>query len=544
MHSVGNDWWRDAVIYQIYPRSFADASGDGIGDIAGIRSRIPHLVELGIDAIWVNPWYRSPMFDAGYDVVTYEEIDPLFGTVEEAEQLIAELHAVGIRTIVDVVPNHTSHLHTWFQEALAAGPGSPERERYIFRDGRGPNGDLPPNDWVSCFHGPAWTRVTEADGTPGQWYLHLFAPEQPDRNWEHPDTVRELEDALRFWFDKGVDGFRIDVAHSLFKAPGLPDLNGLTWDDKCGEHPHWDQPGIHEIYRSWRRIADSYDPPRVFVAEAWVPDHQRLKNYVRPDELHTSFNFDFLTCPWDAARMRRVIDVSLETLGSVGAPATWVLGNHDVARVVSRYARKEQRRGQNLVHLAKEYDLEMGQRRARAAIMLMLALPGSVYLYQGEELGLPEVEDLPGEVMQDPTWARSGGTDPGRDGCRVPLPWSPEGPTFGFNTTGVEGWLPQPEWFGRYAAASQEGAAGSMLGLYRTMLAARRAEPALGGGEIEWLESPSGVLAFVRDGALACVVNMTGIEPCAVPAGEVVQCSGTLTSDGRLPIDTAVWIRL
>ena len=542
--TADHDWWRSAVIYQVYPRSFADGNGDGVGDLAGIRSRLDHLVSLGVDAVWINPWYPSPMFDAGYDVIRYDDIEPVFGTLAEGEAFITEAHARGIRVILDIVPNHTSHLHEWFQAALAAGPGSPERDRYIFRDGRGPGGDLAPNDWVSCFGGPAWTRVTEADGTPGQWYLHLFASEQPDRNWEHPDVAAEFEQTLRFWFDRGVDGFRIDVAHSLFKAAGLPDLDGLTWEATTPSHPHWDQPGVHDVYRSWRRIADSYDPPRVFVSEAWVPDHHRLVKYLRPDELHTSFNFEYLMATWDAASHRAVIDLTLSTLAEVGAPATWVLSNHDVVRHVSRYARVEQRRGQNLSMLRGPIDLDMGQRRARAAVMLMLALPGSAYLYQGEELGLPEVEDLPAEAMQDPTWKRTNGKDRGRDGCRVPLPWTSEGPSFGFNTTGVEGWLPQPSWFGRYSAASQEDGPASMLALYRTVMAERRSNPALGDGAMRWIEHPDAdVLAFERDPGFTCVVNF-GSAPVELPANAGVAASSVpLDADGRLPGDAAVWLR-
>ncbi|HET9760161.1 MAG TPA: glycoside hydrolase family 13 protein, partial [Nocardioidaceae bacterium] len=451
------DWWRDAVIYQIYIRSFADGDGDGLGDIAGIRSRLPYLADLGVDAVWINPWYPSPMADAGYDVSDYRSVEPRFGTLEEAEALLAEAHEHGLRVLLDIVPNHTSDRHPWFQEALAAGPGSRARDRYVFRPGRGRNGDEPPNSWQSVFGGPAWERVTEADGSPGEWYLHLFAPEQPDVNWEHADVWSDFEETLRFWFDRGVDGFRIDVAHSLIKQDGLPDADDLEWPRSPVEvdgvlrrspwqpHPFWDRDEVHEVYRAWRKIADSYDPPRVFVAEAWVDEPERLARYLRADELHTAFNFTYLQAIWEAGYLRHVIDETLAEQGAVGAPATWVLSNHDVARHVSRFARERTEPGSSLMQLLDlPADLELGRRRARAAVLLTLGLPGGAYVYQGEELGLPEVEDLPDDALQDPTWERAGHTDRGRDGCRVPLPWSGSAPPYGFSPEGStsEPWLP------------------------------------------------------------------------------------------------------
>ncbi len=333
-------WWRSAVIYQVYIRSFADGNGDGVGDIAGIRSRLPYLKSLGIDAIWINPWYKSPMADHGYDVADFREIDPRFGTMAEAEALIEEAHQHGIRVIPDIVPNHVSDQHVWFRAALAAGQGSPERDRFVFRKGRGADGAEPPNNWQSCFGGPAWTRLPD-----GQWYLHLFAPEQPDLNWEHPEVRAEFEDILRFWFHRGVDGFRIDVAHGLVKHPDLPDLpprpdGGAVAPQGGLDHPHWDRDEVHEIFRAWRRVADEFPGNRKFVAEAWAPSPERLARYVREDGLHTAFNFDFLMTSWDAKDLREVIDSSLATLGAVGAPATWVLSNHDVTRHPSRFGRK------------------------------------------------------------------------------------------------------------------------------------------------------------------------------------------------------------
>ncbi|GAA3595990.1 glycoside hydrolase family 13 protein [Streptomyces osmaniensis] len=538
-------WWRSAVIYQVYIRSFADGNGDGVGDIAGIRSRLPYLKSLGVDAIWINPWYKSPMADHGYDVADFREIDPLYGTVAEAEQLIEEAHAHGMRVIPDLVPNHTSDRHAWFQEALAAVPGSPERERYVFREGRGDDGSLPPNNWVSSFGGPAWTRLPD-----GQWYLHLFAPEQPDLNWEHPEVRAEFESILRFWFRRGVDGFRIDVAHALVKHPELPDLPPRQ-DAPDGQHrqhidhPHWDRDEVHEIYRAWRKVADEFPGDRSFVAEAWADTPERLAAYVRRDGLHTAFNFDFLMSSWDPKSLRTVIDDSLAMLGAVGAPATWVLSNHDVMRHVSRYGRTGTKRW-----LANEpyrpegpLDVDLGTRRARAAALLMLALPGGAYIYQGEELGLPEVEDLPETVLQDPTWKRSGHTQRGRDGCRVPIPWSGRGAPYGFSAdeASVEPWLPQPtDWAGRTVAA-QTGDEASMLELYRTALRLRREHPALGDGTMTWLDTPEGVLAFSRDPGLVCVVNLSP-KPHPVPDHNAVLLASGPVESGVLTPHQAAWL--
>ncbi|MFF3307639.1 glycoside hydrolase family 13 protein [Streptomyces sp. NPDC002952] len=543
-------WWRDAVIYQVYLRSFADGNGDGTGDIAGLRRRLPHLAGLGVDALWITPWYPSPMADGGYDVADYRDIDPLFGTLDDAQALLDEVHGHGMRLIIDIVPNHTSTAHAWFRRALAEGPGSAARERYIFRPGRGPRGAEPPNDWRSVFGGSAWTRITEPDGSPGPWYLHLFAPEQPDLNWDDPQVRAEFESVLRFWFDRGVDGVRIDVAHGLVKAPGLPDLGSL--DGKLLEgahredHPHWDREEVHEIFQGWRAVADTYDEPRVFVAEAWTGAPERLARYVRPDELHTAFNFDYLMTPWRPDRLRRVIDSSLSALGQVAAPATWVLSNHDVARHVSRYARPQPEGPlRSLSDLKGPADLDLGTRRARAAALLTLALPGSAYLYQGEELGLWEVEDLPEDLLQDPTWLRSGRTDRGRDGCRVPLPWQGDTPPFGFSPEGSRArtWLPQPEAWKSLTVAAEEGDPSSMLELYREALRVRRAEPALGDGTLAWESDPdSTLLVFRRAPGFRCVVNFSE-EPAALPEhGTVLLASGPL-HEGRLPSDTAVWLK-
>ncbi|MFJ8076417.1 glycoside hydrolase family 13 protein [Streptomyces sp. NPDC096176] len=540
-------WWRSAVIYQVYIRSFADGNGDGVGDIAGLRSRLPYLKSLGIDAIWINPWYKSPMADHGYDVADFREIDPLFGSVTEAEALIEEAHHHGIRVIPDIVPNHTSDQHAWFRAALAAGPGSPERERYIFRPGRGPAGAEPPNDWKSCFGGPAWTRLPD-----GQWYLHLFAPQQPDLNWEHPDVHEEFKSILRFWFSRGVDGFRIDVAHGLIKDPELPDLPPRTQPaNQPGQgrvdHPHWDRAEVHDIYREWRRVADEFPGDRSFVAEAWADTPDRLAAYVRMDGLHTAFNFDFLMSSWDAKDLREVIDGSLATLGSVGAPATWVLSNHDVVRHPSRYGRKVVKKWVANESYRPEgpLDFALGTRRARAAALLMLSLPGGAYVYQGEELGLPEVEDLPEEVLQDPTWERSEHTDRGRDGCRVPIPWSGRRAPFGFSPPDAAGepWLPQPAEWKDLSVEAQTGDATSMLELYRRALHLRREHPALGDGTLTWLDAPAGVLAFARVPGFACVVNLSP-EPYRLPQHEAVLLADGPIEDGLLAPDHAVWLAL
>ena len=551
------EWWRSAVIYQVYIRSFADANGDGVGDIAGIRSRLPYLADLGVDALWINPWYPSPMADAGYDVSDYRGVEPLFGTLDEATALVREAHGHGLKVILDIVPNHTSDRHPWFQAALTAGPGSPERDRYLFRDGRGADGREPPNDWRSAFGGRAWTRVTEPGGVPGQWYLHLFAPQQPDLDWTHPEVAADFELTLRFWFDRAVDGFRIDVAHSLAKAPGLPDLNTDVDYPATAEllpvHPHWDRDEVHEIFRAWRRVADTYDPPRIFVAEAWVTKPERLARYVRPDELHTAFNFDFLRTPWLAGPLRRTIDSTLAEHAAVGAPPTWVLSNHDVARHVSRYARQQTEQPVHALAdlLGRPLDLAQGVRRARAAALLMLALPGGAYVYQGEELGLEEVEDLPDNLLQDPTWARSEHTDRGRDGCRVPLPWSGDAPPFGFSPDNATAppWLPQPTRWCDLTAATQQGMVDSTLELYRAALRLRRQEQAPGPAGLgwldglRWLDALPDVLLFERSAHFACLVNLSRLA-VAVPAGAtVLLASGRLDGD-RVPPATSAWLRI
>jgi alpha-glucosidase len=533
-------WWRDAVIYQVYVRSFADANGDGTGDLAGVRSRLTYLRDLGVDAMWFTPWYPSPMADGGYDVADYRAIHPAFGSLAEAEVLIGEALELGIRTIIDIVPNHVSDQHAWFQAALAAGPGSPERARFWFHPGRGDHGDEMPTSWPSNFSGPSWTRTTDADGTPGEWYLHLFSANQPDLNWSHPDVRREHEEILRFWFDRGVAGVRIDSAALLVKDPALPEIPA---DPLPGQHPTVDRDELHEIYRSWRAIADSYPGDRILVGEIWLQDMERFARYLRPDELHTAFNFDFLGRPWESAGLRASIDATIAAHAPVGAPSTWVLSNHDVTRPVTRLGRQDSSFAFATKRHGTPTDLALGRRRARAAALLSAALPGSLYIYQGDELGLDEVE-LPLDRLQDPMYFRSGGIDPGRDGCRVPLPWSGSEAPFGFSPAraDAEPWLPQPAGWAGLTVEAQQRDSGSMLNLYRAALGIRRSEPGLGDGPMAWLPSADDVLAFRRGDGLLSVTNLSAADIALPPHAEILIASDELV-DGLLPPDAGAWLR-
>jgi alpha-glucosidase len=540
---VSPEWWRTAVIYQIYPRSFADASGDGIGDLPGITSRLDHLADLGVDAVWLSPFYVSPQNDAGYDVADYCDVDPLFGTLADADTLITRAHELGLRVIVDVVPNHSSSEHRWFQEALAAGPGSPERDRYLFRQGRGVDGVEPPNNWMSNFGGPAWTRITEADGTPGPWYLHLFDPTQPDFDWTNPWVADRFDEILRFWFDRGADGFRIDVAHGLTKDPSLPDVDaelaniGGEWAKD--DHPYWSRDEVHDIWRRWRTVADEYDGDRALVAEAWVNPLSKMAKWVRPDELHQAFNFGYLMTAWDSVELRAVINDALAAFGDVGAPSTWVLSNHDTIRHPTRLSVKEPTPHNTGIgpKSPDRPDEVPAIARGRAATLLMFALPGSAYVYQGEELGLPEAVDIPDDARQDPTWFRTPDNIYGRDGCRVPLPWEADAPAFGFSPTGAS-WLPQPASWSQYAASAQVGVEGSTLEMYKAALRLRR-EHGLGAGHLVWNDSIDSVLDFTV-GDVRVVVNMSD-EEVPLPGSEVLLASGPITT--ALPHDTTVWVR-
>lgn len=540
-------WWRNAVVYQIYVRSFADGDGDGIGDLAGLRSRLDYLADLGVDGIWLNPCYPSPQADHGYDVADYTDIEPDYGDLAAFDALVADAHERGLKVLMDLVPNHCSTDHAWFRSAVAAGRGSAERERFLFRDGRGSVGELPPNNWQSCFGGPAWTRITEPDGTPGQWYLNFFDSAQADFNWRNPDVTALFDDVLRFWFDRGVDGFRIDVAHGLYKHPDLPDWDG----DHFNGHA-WDLPEVHEVYRRWRAIADSYGRDLTLVGEIWVPTVDALAAYLRADELPQAFFFDLLMRPWQAGEWRGSIEQAFAGIGATGATITWTLANHDVHRAVTRYGivRPEEHPEELDPNLALcrprgEVDVVLGERRARAAITTLLALPGSQYLYQGEELGLPEVQDLPDHTRQDPSFHRTDGVDLGRDGCRVPLPWSTHPGSFGFSPADAarEPWLPQPESFAKYAVSEQQADASSMLSLHRDALRVRHAEPGLRTEEFAWLDAPGDVLFFARGAGIACAVNF-GDEPFALPAGAEVLLASSPLVEGGVGTDTAVWLKL
>ncbi len=510
------------MFYQVYPRSFADSNGDGVGDLGGLREKLGYVELLGVDALWICPVMRSPMADGGYDVSDPRDIDPLFGGLDALDAVIDEAHLRQIRVTMDLVPNHTSDRHPWFRSALAAGPGSPERDRYIFRDGRGPDGAVPPNNWPSVFGGPAWTRITEPDGRPGQWYLHIFAPEQPDLNWENEEVAADFERTMRFWLDRGVDGFRIDVAHGMAKPDGLPDMaqvdtRMLVHDDS---DPRFNNPGVHEIHRRLRKVMDEY-PDAVAIGEVWVDDNTRFGEYVRPDELHLAFNFRLAETPFDMAKIRAAVDNSLAAVAAVGATPTWTLSNHDIEREVTRYGGGA-----------------LGQARARAMMMLELALPGSVFVYNGSELGLPNVDDLPDAALQDPAWERSGHTVRGRDGCRVPLPWEGAPPHFGFSTG--QPWLPMPASWAGLTVENQLERLDSMLSLYRMAIELRAGRPEFAGAGIEWYGAPPGCLAFRRDGGLVCVLNGTD-APITLPAGEVLLASAPISA-GRLPANSTAWL--
>ncbi|MET7702984.1 glycoside hydrolase family 13 protein [Streptomyces sp. NPDC005485] len=530
-------WWRDAVIYQVYVRSFLDSTGDGIGDLAGVRAGLPYLKKLGVDGIWLSPFYPSPQHDHGYDVADYRDVDPLFGDLAEFDLLMTDARRLGIKVLLDIVPNHCSSEHPWFREALAAAPGSPARARFHIADGRGPGGAEPPNNWHAMFGGPAWSRITEPDGTPGQWYLHMFTPEQPDWNWREAAVGAHFEDVLRFWLDRGVDGFRIDVAAGLFKHPHLPDSDDPEADARTRDSVNplaWNQPEVHDVWRHWRAVCEEYTArdgqERLLVGEVSVPTAREHAEYVRHDELHQAFFFDLLSAPWDPDAFRKVIAEAMQDIAGTGSTVTWVLNNHDQVRTVTRYG-EPATEGSGL-----------GAARARAAALLMLALPGAAYIYQGEELGLPEVVDLPDDVLTDPIFHRTGSRARIRDGCRVPLPWSGQASPFGF-TPGAESakpWLPQPAYFAEYATDRALADTRSFWHLYRDGLQLRSGLPQLGEGELRWLDTPPGVLGFVRGDGLVCAVNF-GTAPTPAPVAGTPLLSSGPCAPGVLPGSTAAW---
>ncbi len=575
--SGASEWWRNAVIYQIYPRSFADGNGDGVGDIRGIINRLDHLVDLGVDALWLSPFYKSPQADAGYDVADYRQIDPLFGDLDDFQEMADKAHARGLKVIVDLVPNHTSDDHAWFQEAIKAGPGSAARDRYMFRDGKGENGELPPNNWQSIFGGPAWTRVDQRwnaseDGVDDkQWYLHMFDTRQPDLNWDNDEVKEDFKSILRFWLDRGVDGFRIDVAHGMVKAPGLPDWDGVTGmvdgtknegasqvqtdgtPDEDGSNgggnsgPMFDQDGVHDIYRSWHEVLETYEGDRCLVAEAWVEPLSRLALYVRQDEMQQAFNFSYLTTKWDAAALRTVINASIRENDVVGAPTTWVLSNHDVVRHVTRMGLPSVIEGKEMnpngVRATEpQPDVELGLKRGKAATLQMLGLPGSAYLYNGEEFGTPDHTEMPDEFRQDPAFERKGRTEAGRDGCRVPLAWEADKPAYGFSETGLT-WLPQPDTYKAVAADVQKATEGSTFKLYQQALRLRK-EHNLGLGSHAWLadfvDAPE-VLAYQNNDVI--VLTNFGDTPVQLPEGSQVLVSSAPVVGNVVERDVCVWIQ-
>lgn len=532
------DWWRTAVVYQVYPRSFADGNGDGVGDLAGLIERVPYLAGLGVDAVWLSPFYPSALADGGYDVDDYCDVDPRIGTLSLFDELVAALHAVGIRIVVDIVPNHSGSGLAWFREALAAAPGSAARARYVFRDGLGADGASPPSDWTSHFGGSAWTRVPD-----GQWYLHLFAPEQPDFDWSSTEVRDEFHRILRFWSDRHVDGFRVDVAHGLAKDltepfPSYPSIDAALLPDD-GSDPLFDRDDVHEIFRGWRRVLNEYDPPRAAVAEAWAPP-SRLPLYARADELGQAFEFDLVRQPWSAPAFRASIEGALARARSAGTSSTWVLSNHDIVRHASRFglpAGTDRNRWLMSDGAEPVEDRVQGLARATAGTLLILALPGSAYLYQGEELGLPEVAGLPRDALEDPTWNRSGHREKGRDGSRVPLPWSRAGSSLGFGAGGSH--LPQPGWFADYAVEAQEADPDSTLVLYRRALALRSA--LIVGEGATFVDDRDDVIEVVREGGWRSITAF--VAPVALPAGEVLIASAPIGADRILPADATAWIR-
>ncbi|MEY4411655.1 MAG: hypothetical protein RLZ69_1229 [Actinomycetota bacterium] len=548
---AGAEWWRSGVIYQIYPRSFADANGDGLGDLPGITSRLDSLAALGVDAVWLSPFYRSPQKDAGYDVADYCDVDPIFGTLADFDAMMARAHELGLRVLIDLVPNHSSDQHAWFKAALASHEGSAERAFYHFADGKGENGELPPNNWLSLFGGPAWTRTVHPDGTPGQWYLHLFDSSQPDLNWANPAVQQAFEDILRFWLDRGVDGFRVDQPHAMAKAAGLPDhpdveRAGAGFIEGEASPPMWFQEEVHPIFRRWRAILDSYPGDRAMCGEAYVLPLSFMALWVRPDEFQQTFNFRFLNSEWNAKVLFDNINESFEAFDSVGAPSTWVLNNHDVLRHASRFGGLQIKPtdSDGVGPNDPQPDRELGLRRARGATLFMLGLPGSAYIYQGEELGLPEHTTLAPEFRQDPTFFRTGGKRVGRDGCRVSLPWEAGlGAANGFNATGAS-WLPQPDSYREYSRNLQEGVAGSTLELYKQALGLRR-QLKLGEGSFQWAGDYVGEnLLGYRNGDILVIHNF-GHAPAELPSGEIIASSLHGMKQGHvLASDQTVWIKL
>ncbi|CAN2169377.1 AmyA Glycosidases [Candidatus Nanopelagicaceae bacterium] len=556
--SLDKNWWRQAVIYQIYPRSFKDSNGDGIGDIKGITSQIDYLSSLNVDAVWLSPFYPSALADGGYDVDDYRDVDPKLGSLADFDEMLSKLHEVGIRVFVDIVPNHSSNRHEWFKEAIAAEPGSAARNRYIFRDGKGPNGELPPTNWPSHFAPSAWSHESTQGGKFNQWYCHLFAPEQPDFNWDNREIEDDFLKTLKFWADRGVDGFRIDVAHALKKDLSEPLKDQARYPDLVNRKPDenilFDRDEVHEIYKEWRQLFNQYDPPRVAVAESYVPA-DRLALYASPEELGQAFNFELLNANFNAHEYKTVVDRAFKQAQSIGSSTTWCLNNHDQMRPATKYGllpTVDQIRWKNSAGTTSPIDAELGLRSAIAASMFIMALPGCTYIYQGEELGLQEVLGIPEDQIQDPQYLRNHKVDVGRDGCRVPLPWTATGPSYGFGTGGSH--LPQPQWFSEWSIEGESKDSESPLSIFRKALALRK--ELVAPEEMTWHETGNlHVLHFSRPNGWHCITNFGRGHFDLTGKGEILHASGPLseagiylvhgveTSGNDLPPATTVWLR-
>ena len=546
--SKDKNWWRQAAIYQIYPRSFKDSNGDGLGDLKGITSKIDYLSSLNLEAVWLSPFYPSALVDGGYDVDDYRNVDPKLGSLADFDEMLAKLHEAGIRIFVDVVPNHSSSLHVWFKEAIAAEPGSAARNRYIFRNGKGANGELPPTDWPSHFAPSAWTHESKMGGKHNQWYCHLFAPEQPDFNWDNREVEEDFLKTLKFWADRGVDGFRIDVAHAMKKDLSEPLKSQPRYashkelDLANGTNVLFDRNEVHEVYKEWRKVFDQYDPPRVAVAEANVSAEGAVR-YASTSELGQCFNFELLDASFSANEFKVIIDRALVNAKKAGSSTTWCLNNHDQMRPATKFGllpTVDRIRWKNSGGKTSSLDEKLGIQSAVAASMLIMALPGCTYIYQGEELGLHEVLDIPEDQIQDPQYLRNHKVDKGRDGCRVPLPWTKTGPSFGFGDGGAH--LPQPKNFGEYSIEVESADPNSPLSIFRKALALRKT--LIAPEEITWHETgDNSVLHFSRPNGWNCITNFGRNHYNFDGAGEVIHSSGPLAKSGDLPPATTVWLR-
>ena len=533
-------WWHKAVLYEVFLRSFADANDDGEGDIAGLVSRLPYIKDLGVDAVWISPWYVSPMRDGGYDVKNFLDVDPLFGTLEDVQNLIDASHELGLRVVLDLVSNHCSSQHPWFQSALASPEGSKEREWFYFKDGRGEGGNEPPNDWKSIFGGPAWTRTQNPDGTPGQWYFNLFDSSQPDLNWKNEEVLKHFDEILRFWFDRGVDGFRLDAVSAIGKDDDYRDMgfapDDLYRPDIWGPVPFFDADGVHDVLRRWRRVAREYPTEKFLVGEVVVRDVDRLARYLRRDELQSTLSFDLCKIVWDANAFRQMINTLHGACFECHSWMTWTLSSHDEKRTVSRYSQDGPAEGV-LADVT-----QTGRERARSGYLLALTLPGSACIFQGEELGLWEVTDIPEDKLQDPIYFRTGKQELGRDGCRVPLPWEKEGTSLGFSSS-HEAWLPQPQGWADVSVATQLDDTSSTLRFFRSVLALRSTIFNDDEWAFTWDPSPTGVLVLRRGPDFRCVVNFSG-EPFQIgPDEEALVSSSPLTHERVINVNNAAWLR-